>query len=45
MKQAEAEVAAAKAALDKARIDLAYTKVVSPILQAVLVVQPSPPAH
>ena len=31
LKQAEAEVAAAKAALDKARIDLAYTKVVSPI--------------
>lgn len=31
LKQAEAEVAAAKAALEKARIDLAYTKVVSPI--------------
>lgn len=31
LKQAEAEVAAAKAALDKARIDLAYTRVVSPI--------------
>src|SRR5690606_33088160 len=31
LKQAEAEVAAAKATLDKARIDLAYTKVVSPI--------------
>lgn len=31
LKQAEAEVAAAKAVLDKARIDLAYTKVVSPI--------------
>lgn len=31
LKQAEADVAVAKAALDKARIDLAYTKVVSPI--------------
>lgn len=31
LRQAEAEVASAKAALDKAKIDLAYTKVVSPI--------------
>ncbi|HEY8355699.1 MAG TPA: efflux RND transporter periplasmic adaptor subunit [Methylophilaceae bacterium] len=31
LKQAEAEVAAAKAALDKARIDLDYTRVVAPI--------------
>ncbi|HEY9210399.1 MAG TPA: efflux RND transporter periplasmic adaptor subunit, partial [Methylotenera sp.] len=31
LKQAEAEVASARAALDRARIDLAYTKVVSPI--------------
>jgi len=31
LRQAEAEVAAAKASMDKARIDLAYTKVVSPI--------------
>jgi membrane fusion protein (multidrug efflux system) len=31
LKQAEAEVAAAQAALERTRIDLAYTKVVSPI--------------
>lgn len=31
LKQAEAEVASARAALDRARIDLAYTRVVSPI--------------